>query len=128
MLLNMYFSTCRNALTATLLLLSAPHVAAEDRTIEMTGDLRFVPESLTIQAGDTVTWQNVSELPHTVTADPAEAQDGNHVSLPESAETFNSGIIQAGESWSRTFDVPGEYTYFCIPHEGAGMVASLTVE
>ena len=27
---------------------------------------------------------------------------------------------------SHTFDVPGAYTYFCIPHEMLGMVATIT--
>lgn len=33
-----------------------------------------------------------------------------------------------GDEFEWTFEVPGEYTYFCIPHEAAGMVANLTVE
>lgn len=63
-----------------------------------------------------------------MTADPAQAADPSHVALPEGAETFDSGFIEADGSYSRTFDVAGEYRYFCIPHEGAGMVATLTVE
>ena len=31
-------------------------------------------------------------------------------------------------SYSRRFDVPGRYTYFCIPHEAAGMIGEITVE
>ncbi len=47
--------------------------------------------------------------------------------LPAGAEPWDSGTVNGGESWSYTFETPGEYTYFCIPHELAGMVASLTV-
>ncbi len=116
-------------LMASTLLAPLP-VTAQDApaVVEMTGELNFQPSSLTIQVGDTVEWRNVSELPHTVTADPQKAADPSHVALPEGAEAFDSGFIQAGDSYSRTFDVPGEYRYFCIPHEGAGMVATLTVE
>lgn len=99
-----------------------------DAIVELTGDLTFEPASLTIEVGETVEWRNVSDLPHTVTADPDRAADPDHVELPEGAEVFNSGFLQPGDVYSRTFDVPGEYRYFCIPHEGAGMVAILTVE
>lgn len=47
--------------------------------------------------------------------------------LPSGAQPWDSGIVAAGQSWSYTFTTPGEYTYFCIPHEAAGMVAKLTV-
>lgn len=114
----------------TALALNALPVMAQEAAavVEMTGALNFQPSSLTIQAGDTVEWRNVSDIPHTVTADPEEAADPSHVALAEGAEPFDSGFIQAGDTFSHTFDVPGEYRYFCIPHEGAGMVATLTVE
>ncbi len=90
-------------------------------------ELTYTPATLKIRVGDTVTWRNADSMAHTVTDDPAKARDEESASLPEGAEPWDSGTIEGGESWSRTFDVPGEYTYFCIPHELAGMVASLTV-
>ena len=114
---------------AALCLAAVPVLAQEaDAVVEMSGDLAFQPANLTIEAGERVEWRNVSDLPHTVTADVQKAADASHVALPEGAESFDSGFIQAGGSYSRTFDVPGVYRYFCIPHEGAGMVATLTVE
>lgn len=110
------------------LALTALPAMAQDAVVEMTGDLDFQPPSLTIEAGQTVEWRNVSDLPHTVTADPGKAADSSHVALPDGADPFDSGFIQADGSYSHPFDVPGEYRYFCIPHEGAGMVATLTVE
>ena len=57
---------------------------------------------LTIKAGTTVTWTNEDDQAlHTVTA-----VDGS----------FDSGFLVVGESWSYTFDTPGEYEYFCTPH------------
>ncbi len=91
-------------------------------------ELKYAPAGLTIKTGDTVTWRNTDGMGHTVTADPAKARDKQSVRLPEGAEPWDSGDIETGQSWSRRFDVPGEYTYFCIPHELAGMVATLTVE
>ena len=95
--------------------------------IEM-GELKYAPATLTIKAGDSVTWRNTDSMAHTVTGDPAKAREGASARLPEGAEPWDSGSIPGGESWSRRFDTPGEYTYFCIPHELAGMVATLKVE
>lgn len=97
-------------------------------TVEMTDGLRFAPQTVRIQAGETVTWRNTSELVHTVTADEELASDPSNVRLPAGAEPFDSGDISPGESFSRTFDVPGTYEYFCIPHEMQGMVGTVIVE
>jgi plastocyanin len=91
-------------------------------------ELKYAPARLTIKVGDTVTWRNTDGMAHTVTDDSAKARDEASARLPEGAKPWDSGDIAAGQSWSRKFDVPGEYTYFCIPHELAGMIATLTVE
>lgn len=56
---------------------------------------------LTVKAGTTVTWSNGDAMMHTVTA-----VDGS----------FDSGFLNEGDTWSHTFDTPGEYEYFCSPH------------
>ena len=69
----------------------------------------FAPESipdysvnvLTVPVGTTVTWVNRDDQIHTATA-----VDGS----------FDSGFLAEGESFSQTFDTPGEYEYFCTPH------------
>ena len=106
----------------------AAQAAEPAAAVEMTNDLKFQPAEITIQAGDTVEWRNTSQVVHTVTADPDEAQDPEHVRLPEGAETFNSGMIEPGGTFRHTFEVPGRYRYFCIPHEMAGMIGEVTVE
>ncbi len=95
--------------------------------VEMTDDLTFEPEQLTVNVGDTVTWRNTGTVAHTSTDDPSKALDPANAVLPEGAEPWDSGNIAGGEEFSHTFDTPGDYTYFCIPHETAGMVARLTV-
>ena len=97
-------------------------------TVEMNDQLKFIPDHLSLKVGDTVTWKNVGTLAHTVTADADKARDKANVQLPPGVRPWDSGNVAGGESWSRKFDVSGEYTYFCIPHEAAGMVARLTVE
>ena len=95
----------------------------------MNAQLRFDPERLTLRVGDTVLWRTVGAVPHTSTCDPEQAQNPEeHVQLPDGAETWDSGLIDEGGEFERAFEVAGEYTYFCIPHEGSGMIGYLTVE
>lgn len=89
---------------------------------------KYVPAQLTIKVGETVTWRNRSTIDHTVTGDPAKVLNRANVRLPAGAAPWDSGAIAAGTSWSRRFDVPGEYRYCCLPHELAGMVGTLLVE
>lgn len=105
---------------------STPRVVA-GKVVEMTDDMRFVPEQLTVKVGETVTWRNAGAIVHTATDDPSKAQDPANAILPEGVEAWDSGDVAGGEEWSHTFETPGDYTYFCIPHELAGMVARLTV-
>lgn len=98
-----------------------------DAVVGMTTSLDFTPEDLTIVAGQTVEWRNTSIIDHTVTADPSLAKNPANVALPQGAEPSNSGDIDPGGVYRRTFTVPGTYRYFCIPHERQGMVATLRV-
>jgi plastocyanin len=70
----------------------------------------------------------LGKVAHTVTADKSQAADPSNVGLPPGVDAFDSGLIAEGESFSRKFDKPGTYRYFCIPHEGAGMVGTAVVE
>jgi plastocyanin len=109
-------------------------------TVDMTDGLAFDPDSLTIAPGDTVVWENVGAVGHSVTAYEDEIPDGaayfasggfdseQAARDAYSAGDPDSGDVPGGESWEHTFETEGEYGYFCIPHEQAGMVASVTVE
>jgi plastocyanin len=88
---------------------------------------RFQPTSLTVPRGATVSWQNAGQTTHTVTADPSKAINKANAVLPTGAEAWDSGSVAGGQSFSRTFDVPGMYRYFCVPHESIGMVATVIV-
>jgi hypothetical protein len=87
----------------------APAVAASHQ-VQIT-DSAFGTAVLTVQVGDTVTWSNVDDRPHTVTSD-----DG----------TFDSGNMNEGASFSFTFTEPGTYTYVCAYHDE--MRATIVVE
>ncbi len=114
-------------------------------TVEMTDGLAFDPDSLTVAPGDTVVFENVGSVGHSVTA----YEEGEDESIPEDAEYWaaggfdseqaardaysatgsieDTGNVPGGESWSHTFETEGTHDYFCIPHEGAGMVGRIEV-
>ena len=96
--------------------------------VEMTNTLRYMPRDVTVTSGQEVEWRNTSGLTHTVTCDPALAGHPQDVQLPPGAEPFNSGSIPPGNTFRYTFRGPGQYKYFCIPHEYAGMVGTVLVQ
>lgn len=111
------------------ILIGASAIAQEPSVIiEMTDENTYAPAHVTIRAGEAIEWTNPSSVFHTVTAAPDKAMDPSHVALPEGAEPFDSGRISPDETYQRSFDVPGSYTYFCIPHERAGMIGTIEVE
>jgi plastocyanin len=57
--------------------------------------------TVTIQVGDTIRWENRGSVPHN-----AAAADGS----------WQSPSLLTGQSYSRRFDVPGEYSYVCTLH------------
>ena len=96
-------------------------------TVNMTNSNEFQPAAITIARGTTVQWVNTGVMPHTVTDDPSKAAKPSDAALPSGAPAWDSGQLNGGQSFSHTFDTPGDYTYFCIPHESLGMVGHITV-
>ncbi|MBA2488351.1 MAG: cupredoxin domain-containing protein [Chloroflexi bacterium] len=96
------------ALAATLaLLLSVAGVAAAGGTVDILEEderYSFEPGEITVAMGETVTWQNGSDAPHTVTSDTA----GGPLDSPELAED---------DSYQETFDTAGDYAYHCEIHD-----------
>ena len=93
----------------------------------MTDALRFEPANLTVAKGTTVIWRNSSQTVHTVTDDPDKASNKADAALPSGAQPWDSGNLNPGQMFSHTFDTPGTYKYFCIPHEAAGMTGTIVV-
>lgn len=85
--------------------------ARESTAVAMV-DNAFMPASLTVQVGDTVTWTNRGMLPHTTTSD---------------AGTWDSRTMRPGASFPFTFSQPGTYPYVCVFHAGLGMRGTITV-
>jgi plastocyanin len=95
--------------------------------VSMTNDMKFEPASLTVPKGTTVTWRNASQTVHTVTDDQSKAANKAEAALPSGAQSWDSGDLNPGQTFTQTFDTPGTYRYFCIPHEMLGMTGTIVV-
>ncbi len=85
----------------------------------------YVPTHLTVSAGTTVTWINSDGLiPHTVTAGWPDS-DAIGLDYP-GGNGFDSDFMSGGATFEHTFDVPGEYDYYCLLHPW--MTGSINVE
>lgn len=74
--------------------------AASDPGVTIS-DFKFTARTVTVHAGQKITWTNDGPSSHTATA-----KDGS----------FNTGVLKKGASASHTFTRPGTYTYFCQIH------------
>lgn len=119
-------------LAAPLLLLlrstASPAVEGDTAIVHATDAPAFEPAEVRIPQGGKVVWKNSSALVHTVTDDPRVANDPADAILPEGAQPWDSGELRPGQTYSRRFDVPGTYRYFCKPHENHRMVGTIVVE
>jgi plastocyanin len=96
--------------------------------VTMTDDMRFVPDTLRIEAGTVVTWRNTSRILHTVTAHPDHVRDQDQIGLPAGAEPFDSGDLFPGDVFAWRFEVPGTYRYVCLPHDRIPMIGVVIVD
>ncbi len=80
------------------------------------GNPDYSPDVAVVTQGDVVRWTNADAIVHTVT------------STEDFGETFDSGLIDKGETFSLDTSnlEPGEYEYLCSVH--AWMNASLVIE
>jgi len=97
----------------------------------------FQPATITITVGEDVVWHNNSARAHSVTAyDDGIPDDadffatGGYDSTSAAREAWDglNGALESGETFSHTFETPGKFNYFCIPHERAGMAGQVVVE
>lgn len=122
--------TARPAAHATLN--PATHVVKMVLTRD--GKYRFQPDSLTIHVGDTVQWVNVSGGPHNVSFYAGKIPDGAaallKAQMKESIGDLQGKLLLTpNETYSISFAglPPGEYDYYCTPHEVLGMKGKLIV-
>ncbi len=76
--------------------------AAEASTVQIE-NYQFLPNTLTIPVGASVTWINRDGDVHTVAAD-------------DTPQTFKSAGLDTDDKFSFTFTKPGTYSYHCSVH------------
>ncbi len=74
---------------------------SKQNTIEIK-DFAFNPQTITVKSGQTITWINRDEEPHTV------------VSVEKQFK--KSSALDTDQSFTITAGTPGTYTYFCSVH------------
>jgi len=78
----------------------APTAAAANATVKV-DNFAFLPATLTVTPGTTVTWKNEDDSPHRI-------GDKNG--------SFKSAALDTDDTFSHTFSAPGEYPYICTIH------------
>lgn len=68
----------------------------------------FIPYSLKINIGDTVSWNNVDTAAHTVTSGSMSENGSDGI--------FDSSLFMSGTTFEFTFDEAGVYPYYCMVH------------
>ena len=113
----------KKLLLTTALVLAAAPAFAKDYTIkEVTsenGKYYFEPKQLTIQPGDTVTFEDAQDDSHDVMF--------NVVPKAVKEMIMSPTMEKKGEKFTYTFTVPGTYQFHCHPHEALGMKGTLIV-
>ena len=79
---------------------SGSNSGTNNNTVIMQND-SYSKTSLTVTKGTTVTWTNNDYATHTVTADD---------------NSFTSGDIAKGQSFTKKFDAQGTFPYHCVYH------------
>jgi plastocyanin len=107
----------RLSIAATALVLGALTFAAPPAPAQTTGPVvhikgfTFVPASLSIKAGTTVTFINDDDDAHTVTS---------------VSKAFDSGGLDTRDRWTYTFTKPGTFNYLCAVHPYMKGVVTVT--
>ena len=93
--------TLRSLAAAAAVLVCLGGATAQAQELKVTIDnFTFTPAELIVKVGDTVTWTNHDDIPHTVV----------------SAGKFRSKAMDTDNSFSFTFTSAGDYKYFCSLH------------
>ena len=94
---------------AFFMLTSLPVLAQQTVDVGI-AEYKYSPAEARIKVGDTVRWTN------------KEKRTSHSVLFPGNPSLESERMFR-DESWSRTFDKPGEYPYICGPHpEMRGLV------
>ncbi|WP_435195540.1 plastocyanin/azurin family copper-binding protein [Natronomonas sp. EA1] len=102
---------------------SGTAAAQEEKTVVVGpgGSLVFDPATVYVAKGGTVTWEWDSD-DHNIVVDSQPEGAGW-----EGTEGDAATLYDTGHTYSHTFETLGEYSYYCAPHQSAGMVGKVVV-
>lgn len=87
---------------AAAVFLRAPIASAAGAEVSI-DNFTFAPDILKVNAGTAVKFTNRDDLPHSVVS-------------ARTPPAFKSKVLDTEDSFTFTFDKPGEYVYFCGLH------------
>ncbi len=76
-------------------------------------DTRYEPADVSIDTGDTVTWNTTSQAVHNVEGENYTGPGG--AAVAQAWNDYKTPLVSSG-SQSYTFVQPGTYTYYCLVH------------
>ena len=116
LLLGMYVTVAFLSLPSNVIAKSAPAQGAAP-TVNATEDgsnFLFKPNQVTVQVGQSVTFKNTGQVPHTATADD---------------QSWDSGNLDPGASFTTPkFTKAGTITFKCTYHALQGMTGTIAVQ
>ncbi|KAI4336730.1 hypothetical protein L6164_015221 [Bauhinia variegata] len=89
------------------------------------GSLVFFPSDFSVSPGEKIVFKNNAGFPHNVVFDEDEIPSG--VDASKISMSDEDLLNAPGETYSVTLNEKGTYTFYCAPHQGAGMVGKVTV-
>ncbi|XP_073059579.1 plastocyanin-like [Primulina eburnea] len=114
------------AATAASAMLASNALAVDVKLGGDDGSLLFLPGTFEVAPGEKITFVNNAGFPHNVIFDEDAVPAGVDVSKISMNE---EALLNAkGETYSVSLTEKGTYTFYCSPHQGAGMVGKVTVK
>ncbi|KAJ9165913.1 hypothetical protein P3X46_020726 [Hevea brasiliensis] len=108
------------AATAASAILASNAMAIEVLLGDSDGSLVFVPSNFSVAAGEKIVFKNNRAFPHNVVFDENEIPVGVDASKISMSE---EDVLNAeGETYDVTLSEKGTYSFYCSPHQRAGMV------
>lgn len=114
------------AATAATAILASSALAIDVTLGGDDGALVFLPQTFEVASGEKIVFKNNAGFPHNVVFDEDEVPAGVDAAKISMAE---EDLLNAkGETYEVTLSTPGTYSFYCAPHQGAGMAGKVTVK
>lgn len=113
------------AATAASALLASNAMAIEILLGGNDGSLAFVPNDFSVASGEKIVFKNNAGFPHNVVFDEDEIPSG--VDAGKISMSEEDLLNAPGQVYEVQLTEKGSYSFYCSPHQGAGMVGKVTV-